>query len=157
MGYHVSIVRTRQGEKDAITGNEVKLLAEAIKNTKIEPPSLKSSELELLILNDDKRPLLRLILQHGVLWAKNPDEDGIQSMINLAEKLNGRVRGDNFETFRTPKETYVHPDDLLEIQKADEYHRKIKEITRRKQWTLNLIIISIFLILIILVAHYSKS
>lgn len=55
--------------------------------------------------------LLYLIYQDGIVWAKNP------SSLVIAGSLDGRVRGDNLEIYRTPNETYAHPNDYDLIEK----------------------------------------
>jgi hypothetical protein len=47
------------------------------------------------------------------LWAKTPDEHTLQVMLEIARALgNGaRVRGEEYETYKTLEEWYTHPDD----------------------------------------------
>ena len=45
----------------------------------------------------------------------------IPALLELARELGARVRGDEFETYATPDQTYAHPDDrrLAELARAD--------------------------------------
>ena len=40
-------------------------------------------------------------------------------MLDLAAPLGARVRGDEGETYRTPTESYVHPDDARRARADD--------------------------------------
>lgn len=66
------------------------------------------------------------------------------------------MRGDGFETFRTPTEIFIHPDDKHEIELAKDLVRGHKRTAYRKQWILNLIVILIFTGLAGLVIYFSK-
>ncbi|AVR96014.1 hypothetical protein C9I28_09930 [Pseudoduganella armeniaca] len=59
-----------------------------------------------------------LFLQVGELWASNPSLQLLGMMIELARELDARVRNDDFETYRTVFETYVHPDDAAQAALA---------------------------------------
>ena len=86
-------------------------------SSRVDPCSLKDGELDLVISKNDSRSF-RFILQNGQLWAKNPGEDEIETMLEVAHLLNARVRGDEFETYRSVNDTYIHPDDKEEFDKA---------------------------------------
>jgi hypothetical protein len=155
MGYHVTILRTRQGRADPIGSEEVRSLADRLQGAQIEPCSLKDGELDLVV-SRGSGTVYRFVLQRGQLWTKNPEDDEIQVMIDIAAQLGARVRGDEFETFRTPTETYSHPDDRSDLQQADESARQIKKTARRKQWILNLVLILIFAMLAGMAMYFSK-
>jgi hypothetical protein len=53
-----------------------------------------------------------LILIDGRLQISNPDNGTVEWMLVLAKALNGRVVDDTLRTYRSPRETYVHPDDV---------------------------------------------
>lgn len=155
MGYHVAILRTRQGRVDPIGGEEIRRLADRLDGAQVEPCSLKDGELDLVILRDS-RPAYRFVLQRGELWTKNPEDDGIQVMIDIAAQLGARVRGDEFETFRTPTETYFHPDDKFALERAEESGKQIKKTARRRQWILNLALILFFALIAGVAMYFSK-
>lgn len=57
----------------------------------------------------------------GELWTRLDDLWVIEPMLEMARELGARVRGDEFETYATPDQTYAHPDDkrLAELAHAD--------------------------------------
>ncbi len=65
------------------------------------------------------------------LYTTHPETDILAAMIDLAQAVNGRVRGQNFETYKTPYESYVHPDDQELIKQVKKSSAKIH---RRARW-----------------------
>ena len=53
-----------------------------------------------------------LTLVDGRLQIKNPDEKTLEWMLKLSRALNGRVVDSTLRTYGSPRETYVHPDDV---------------------------------------------
>lgn len=120
MGYHVSILRSANGKLLDIDLGEAKVAASALGwSFKTEPPTfeLKSEEMTCT-----------LWYSHGELWTKAPGDQEISQMLTLATRLKARVRGDEYETYTSPEETYNHPDDL-ELRREDE--AKSIELLRR--------------------------
>lgn len=77
--------------------------------------------------NGKARGVLTLI--DGRLLTPNPDPTTLQWMLDLAEALNGRVVDSTRRTYRTPTETYIHPDD------AAARRRLVREVRRaRSSW-----------------------
>lgn len=111
MGYHLTILRSRQGKQIPISLDEVKIPAHDLGWEYQEfPPtfSLRSDE-----------GTCTLWYQDGELWAKTPDPWELEPMLVLAKHLSARVRGDEYETYETPERTYSHPDDEF-LRKQDE-------------------------------------
>lgn len=154
MAYHVTILRTHQGKADPIGSEEMRELVERMHSAKIEPCSLNDGELDLVIARGEGRSY-RFVLQHGRIWTKNPEDDEIQVMIDVATELNARVRGDEFETFRTPTETYIHPDDRLSLENANAAALQLRRAARRRQWALHLVLVLIFAALAATAAYFS--
>lgn len=146
-------MRTRQGKEDPIGGDEVRRLVEQLDGARVEPCSLKDGELDL-VLSRDNGLEYRFVLQRGELWTSNPEDGEIRAMLDIAERL--RVRGDELETFRTPTETYFHPDDRSALAAAEESVKRLKQAVRRRQWTLNLGLILFFATLASLAMYFSK-
>lgn len=127
MSYHVAIVRTSQrGTANPIGHNEVRDLV---------------AEREALTVVEERHGRLRirgtaadLMLQDGEIWASNPDRGTLQLMLELAVELNGRVRGDELETYRTPDETFTHPDDVVAIRRAQREARSLRMRARMRGW-----------------------
>ena len=55
------------------------------------------------------------------LWTRLDEPWVIEPMLELARALGARVRGDEFETYAGPQETYAHPDDkrLAQLARTD--------------------------------------
>ena len=105
MGYHVTILRTDQGEQLPIS------LVEGVSATSsidgwgdIEsPPTFEFH---------GKEDLFTLWYQDGELWTKNPEEWQLGVMVALAKRLNARVSGDEWETYDETGNAFQHPDDI---------------------------------------------
>jgi hypothetical protein len=120
MGYHVTILRTNQGQQIPISLEEVVSVTSSIDGWRyLESPSTFEFHCK-----DD---LCTLWYQDGELWTKGPEEWQLCVMISLAKRLNARVRGDEFETYITENETYQHPDDKSEIDDQTEVSRKYRK------------------------------
>jgi hypothetical protein len=110
MGYHVHILRTESGQPRPITQDEVRQAIEPMAGRlEIVPdkpefwlyqPAL-GEESEIVVFDDSG----------GELWATNPSDPLLELMIELAGYLGARVRGDEYETYRSLDDTYIHPDD----------------------------------------------
>lgn len=131
MGYHVRILRTQGGQELPIRRDEVEDIASKI-GAKIDPPSLKGAELDFVLPVGQDARSCRLVFQRGELWTNNPEEDELAAMIEVAARLNARVRGDELETYRAASETYIHPDDKNEF---DQFEAESKRAARRTKGT----------------------
>jgi hypothetical protein len=105
MGYHVAIVRTRDKAPLPIAEAEIERAAATLPGWRYDRAA---RTLHAELPEDDG---LQLWFADGALWTKNPDGAALARMIALAGLLQARVRGDEGETYRTPHDTYVHPDD----------------------------------------------
>jgi hypothetical protein len=122
MGYHVSIIRTGPRE-NTITQEEIISVVEGQfgfeldhdESGSITQMSREISGEEVLIFHDENE-----------LWAKNPGDNTLKVMIEIANVLgNGaRVRGDEGESYKNETETYVHPDDTNSFVKESRIHWK---------------------------------
>lgn len=123
MGYHVTILRTYQGQKIPISLEEIVSVTRSIDGWRYleSPPTFEFHS------KDDS---CTLRYQDGELWTKNPEDWQIGVMVSLAKQLNARVRGDELETYSTENETYQHPDDKSEIDAQTEESRKFSKRAR---------------------------
>jgi hypothetical protein len=129
MGYHVTILRTRGGEPDPITRAELDHLLSA-------RPDLREAEEDGFRIIAGKRTDgsdVSVAWTDGELWAKNPDDETVQWMLELASALGARVRGDELETYRTVDESYLHPDDRELLRASEEESRAMRRRNRRWQ------------------------
>lgn len=72
--------------------------------------------------------------QNGELYTTHPETDIVAGMIDLADQIGGRVRGQNFESYKTPFETFEHPDDQLLIERAREEFKRSRKIQAWKNF-----------------------
>ena len=110
MGYHVSILRTSGHQQIPLTENEVK---EAIATLSDFCFGFDVNHDPIVEIKKGDQPYPCLWLQKGELWTKNPDDETIDKMCELADVLNARVRGDEMETYKSSQEAYDHPDDSV--------------------------------------------
>src|SRR5690606_9060989 len=69
--------------------------------------------------------------EKGELYTTQPEADIVAGMMNLAGRIGGRVRGQNFETYKTPYESFEHPDDRRLIEQARADFRRLR---RKQAW-----------------------
>jgi hypothetical protein len=107
MSYHLTILRSTNGKQIPILLEDVKTAAHQMGNWEFtdSPPTftftLPQGEITMWYETDE-----------GEIWAKSQGEIWeLYPMIALANSLNARVRGDEFETYETADKTYFHPDD----------------------------------------------
>lgn len=146
MGYHLTILRTEQKVRKPISQSDVEQAASAIPGWRFE-----SGKSQLSFFVKD-REIVTLWLNNGELWTKNPTEEAIRAMIPLAESMNARVRGDEFETYRTVDDTYLHPDDRSQMAGAEQEGQVLVRNAKRNQWILNISIICFFLVMAMVVS-----
>ena len=114
MGYHVRILRTLSGKAMPIHRTEIE---RALASMGGRLAFLPGSENHIVMpALDDARECI--VCEADELWARNPDERLLEAMIELARLLGARVRNDDFETFRSLDECYLHPDDRDEREAA---------------------------------------
>lgn len=154
MSYHVTILRTQGSQRIPIRREELMAAVAAGQELKID----KSTEtsLQIATINDSAEAPI-LIWERGEIWAKNPDARTLQLMINLATPLKARVRGDEFETYITPEQTQIHPDDERAIDAAKRETVNVVRRTKRRQWVLYAAIIAAFVVAGLLVSYFSRS
>lgn len=142
MGYHVAILRTNEKQLVPITLQEVADIAARV------PGWSYDAGQQALLATDNGDDSLALWLSDGELWTSNPDAESLRKMLALAERLGGRVRGDELETYRSPDEAYLHPDDAEAKAQEQEEVSAIMRRTRRNQFILNAALLGSFLLLI---------
>lgn len=118
MGYHVTILRSQNGQISPISKSEIESLIGSFPGSNIAPDKRNKDILNIVISKGGKE-VSWLTFDDGELWTKNPEGEEIQVMIDIASQLGARVRGDEFETYISPSETYFDQYDLIEKQKAE--------------------------------------
>ncbi|MFC1747383.1 hypothetical protein ACFL2V_01105 [Pseudomonadota bacterium] len=154
MSYHVTILRTVGGKENPISEAEVTGKLSSIREVEIE----KNKEGLLIIYvgkHGKNSPIL--IWQEGVIWTANPNEETLSFMLDIAEKFNARVRGDDLETYLSLGKTFFHPDDLGEHEKLENNIDHVIKRTKRKQRIANFITYGFFIVLALVAGYCSKS
>jgi hypothetical protein len=68
----------------------------------------------------------------GEIWTKSPDDDVLAMLLQVANRLDARVRGDELETYRGVGDTYVHPDDRADRTTSERDIQRL--LARRRLW-----------------------
>lgn len=121
MSYNVTIIRTGDGKRRPILREEVAGVVESRRELRATDGDGGTLDVTIRSRGEDS-PVL--VWQDGEVWTRNPSVETLQLMIDLATQLDARVRGDELETYRTPAESYVHPDDAGLV-------RQVKAATKR--------------------------
>lgn len=77
-----------------------------------------------------------LLFLDGRLQIRDPTEVTLQWMLDLAQDLGGRVIDNTAQTYRSPTEKYVHPDDedaRKQLAAAVRKARKIDQTTSKRK------------------------
>ena len=149
MSYHVSILRTENGEKTLIGRDEVIRAVEA--DEELEWRDAGERRIDILIAGTS--PGRALYWSEGEVWMEDPGERDLDRMLRLAARLGARVRGDELETYRAPGDTYTHPEDEAELQRATWASRQMLHGTKVGQALLFLGIMAVFAFLVLLKRH----
>lgn len=144
MSYHIAILRTNGKQAIPITQEEVEGLAGALPGWEYD------ANQKTLIAPGRGDETLVLRLDRGELWTQNPTRHAIEQMLLAATHLGARVRGDEFETYRTADETYLHLDDTTTKAEAEIKTRALIRNTRLKSWIFHAILFGGFILLILL-------
>lgn len=113
MGHYVTILRSRGGVPLPLDDDEVERTAGTLPGWRYDRATGTLTSQRA----DDRG--LQVWLADGALWARNPDAAALARLITLAGALGARVRGPDGATYRTPYETYRHPDDAAALPRAD--------------------------------------
>ncbi len=62
-------------------------------------------------LERDGSLIARVVLSEGEAWIKTPDDAALAAFIDLAALMGLRARGDEWESYRSLTDWYVHPND----------------------------------------------
>lgn len=137
MSYHVSIIRD-----GAVSFAELEV---AVKGFCGEGGITKPSDHALSVQTETGHEVI-LFVSNGEIWVERPGREEIAFLLKIADAIGGRVRGDELETYRTPDETYVHPDDVLEKREQQNIGEKMLMRTRKRGLLMYAAIIAIFLL-----------
>lgn len=102
MGYHVELVRNGRHK---VAWEELAVAAASRAGWGVDHAK---RQIEIVIHGE---PRGVLIWEVDAPWLKSPDDDALVALIDLAADLDARVRGDELESYRSPEDWYIHPDD----------------------------------------------
>jgi hypothetical protein len=154
MGYHVTILRTGNGEQIPITKDEI---VNAIRGSSKFQASNDANGEPIIEIDTGTNPNPCVWHSDGELWTKNPDEATLNGMCELASLLGARVRGDEFETYRSASDFYYHPDDEGVRSEALRTTKEMVRQTKRKSFVVHLCIFGVLLLLGILAGTCSSK
>ena len=94
----LEIVRKKDGVLNPIQREEIQAVAQSSTNMQIGPSHLKSAVLNLTVAGNDGKVLV-LTLLSGKLLTNNTGNPALSVTLEIAQKLNARVRDGDFETY----------------------------------------------------------
>lgn len=103
MAYHLTILRSAKGLQQPIALEDATAAVRRVPGWRATAPATLDYS--------DSRGSVTLWHSDGELWTRLGEPWQIEPMLALARELGARVRGDEFETYATPQQTYSHPDD----------------------------------------------
>lgn len=128
MAYHLTILRSAKGKQLPISPDEARAAANGLPGWSVteSPPCLQCS---------GEQGTFTMWFSEGELWTHAGEQWQIAPMIALAERLDARVRGDEFETYQSPDKTFAHPDDraLRKLAVAQSKALLAKELALQKR------------------------
>jgi len=139
MGYHLTILRSLHGKQVPISLDEARNAALELgwKYTDAPPTfSLPTPDGEVYLWHDE-----------DALWTENPEEWGMAPLIAFATALQGRVRGEEFESYGAGGEVCQHPDDLLLKQEAEQASSALLAPLQREQKRIRNVFVGGFIVL----------
>ncbi|MCO6411610.1 MAG: hypothetical protein J5I92_02595 [Thiogranum sp.] len=140
MSYLVTILRTIEGRPDALTERE-------IRSAVAKRPELSFEDNEVL-----RNGKCFLVFKNGELLRKNPDVVDLNDMIALANEMGARVRGDEFETYRSADDAAIHHDDMPLVLRVRRDREKRKNRRSKPDYVRSGKVLG-FLVLLMLVFH----
>ncbi len=152
MGNHVSILRTKEGRSDPILRDEVAGLLASRDGLRVARED--GDVCEITTVGGEPGPLL--VWQDGEIWAKNPDRDTLALMLDIAGALDARVRGDDLETYSSPDEHFVHPDDRVALEEAERRHAGMRYTLRRRRRISRAVVFAVFAVLGFILHYCSR-
>lgn len=151
MGYHITILRTKESTVVPIGLEEVQAATQAIGGWQyVENDSA-------FVKKNGHENSCVIWYNDGELWAKNPSQWALEQMIALSLPLQARVRGDEFETYETVDKCYNHPDDVKLKIEAIKTSEALLVKNRKEQQLIRLVIIGLFILLGIVAFIVGKS
>ncbi|KPA19576.1 hypothetical protein MHK_000197 [Candidatus Magnetomorum sp. HK-1] len=150
MGYHVTITRRRDGKNNPISKKEWENFVSLSSDLSLE--KLQDGNI-YTVWKINNEIIGTLGWSYGEIWTKNPEDKFLAKMIEIANRLDARVQGDEGEYYRTVQDAYYDPG---EKEKQAVELKKIHQKTRIKTFILNFVIFLFFLLLAFIASKYSN-
>ena len=139
MSYHLTILRSSQRKQIPIALDEAKVAAQNLGwEYQNSPPTF---------LRHAENATCTLWYKDGELWVKTPEPWEVEQLLALAQHLDARVRGDEFETYKSIDKTFFHPDDQQFRKEADAKSRALISQSLREQRLIRNVIVGVFVAL----------
>ncbi len=123
MGYHVTITRERNGVESPIPLDDWLSHVRASPELHFETPTgddpISRFTRSIHAAAWNSRDDAWLGWSNGEIWTKNPPEELISYMIEVAPKFAARVRGDEGEYYRSSAEDYYYEEDGREVSRTE--------------------------------------
>lgn len=123
MGYHLTILRTEGRKQLPIPVGEIEQAIAGLPEWKLSRDRKNLS----YKAPDGFGFRLNFNAEDGELWQKGDEvltsDRAMDLMVALAERLSARLRGDEFETYRSAQESYAHPDDAAIVRELEQQSR----------------------------------
>ena len=142
MGYKLNIVRDGGDDNYHISIQEFKNACDSIQGFSINDSG------DVAQYTDSMHGTFIVFWSQGETWTENPQDWVIPIIVSLAEKLNGRVRGEEGESYNESGQSYIHQDDKKVHDLWEE--RRIRLINRAKFWNYLKIIVMIGVLLVVI-------
>jgi hypothetical protein len=128
MGYHVTIIRKKGNKIEPVSKQEWEAFVAKSPNLSFEV--LDDGRTYAVIKDNQGQIKTWLDWNEGEIWTKNPEEDVLAEMIQIAGQLGARVRGDEGEYYKSVSETYYDP---LEKEEHDRNQQEVQKSGRRRR------------------------
>jgi len=143
MGYHLTLVK----KNDALVSFEE--LIQAVRIT----GDFKIDEETKTVSFDIDDQQFTICWVEGTVFSQTVDSSEFcKRFVSIGQKLDGRIRGDEMETYRPDGGSYTHEDDLRVVE---DYQKKAHKRARLRKFLLFLKVI--ILIVIVIVFIYKKT
>ena len=139
MGYHVTITRERNGVESPISLEDWFDHIRSSPELKLDMPEGDDSNSKFIRSNHvaswSGRDDAWIGWSNGEIWTKNPPEELISYMIEVAPKFAARVRGGDGEYYRSLEDYYYEEDDR-QVSRADYEQRMRDNWKHRQRWSI---------------------
>lgn len=143
MGYHLNLIKN---DGKSFVLNDIKTALQ--NNTDFE---LQEKDKVVKIVSKKEENDLVAFYHNGMIWSEKYTVELIIFLLKLSSILDARVRGDEFETYKTSTKTFIHPEDIELIKKANEINQKVYQRGKYKSFLVYVLIMLAFVVIGLLI------